>query len=326
MSILGIALWGLGNHSKNRLLPALSSFDKLNIIGVCSRSENTVRECANKWNCEGWTNPSEMLLNPKVDIVYIASPIGLHYSMIKKALIAGKHVWCEKPLTNSFEDSKELVTIARNNNRMLVEAFMYLYHPQFERVQSYVNDRKYGKVYSIVCRFGMPPLEKPGFRDNEKLGGGAFWDIASYPVSAVIALFSEKNIKILLSEILKKDNSIVDNAGRVVLRFSDGPLAYLEWGTGVGYKNEIDLWSEKGSFFTDKIFSKPENFKTKYKIRDLKGNESTETGKTSEQFEDMLHFFYNIYNSADLIQQEYEHILDRSRIMDQIFKAAKLSD
>ena len=91
-------------------------------------------------------------------------------------------------------------------------------------------------------------------------------------------------------------------------------------------KNEIDLWTEKGSFYTDKIFSKPENFQTKYKIRDSKGNENVEDGQISEQFEDMFHFFYNVYYSSDLIQQEYKRTLNRARIMDQIIKTAKVSE
>jgi len=324
MKPLGIAIWGLGRHALNRILPSISRVHEISLIGVCSRSEKNVKEAAKKWNCYFWTDPTEMLDCVDVDVVYISTPIGVHFELTACALIAGKHVWCEKPLTCSLEDSKKLVSIAKKNNKMLVENFMYLYHPQFDRVLNYINNN--GKIYSVICRFGMPLLEEPGFRNNKNLGGGAFWDIASYPVSAVVKLFANQNVKILFSEIFRRDNSSVDNAGRAILRFSKGPTAYLEWGVGIGYKNEIDIWSEKGSFFTDKIFSKPSNFQTKYQIRDLKGNENIETGAISEQFEDMLHFFYDVYYSSDLIKKEYQSILDRARIMDQIINDRKLSD
>ena len=65
----------------------------------------------------------------------------------------------------------------------------------------------------------------------------------------------------------------------MLLRFINGPTAYLEWGIGLGYKNEIDLWSNKGSFFTEKIFSKPSNYIPKYKIRNLNGDENQIYGK-----------------------------------------------
>ena len=326
MKVINIAVWGLGRHALVRILPAIKAFKKLSLIAVCSRNEKLVIKTASELNCNGWTSPEIMLNDPKIDVIYISTPIGIHKSQVFRALKAGKHVWCEKPLTCSFEDSQELVSLAKNNNRMLVETFMYLYHPQFERVQNYVNDNGNENIFSIICRFGMPPLEKPSFRNNKNLGGGVFWDIASYPVSAIIALFPNQSIKVLFSEILMQDNSSTDNGGRAILRFSKGPVAYLEWGIGVGYKNEIDLWTEKGSFYTDKIFSKPENFQTKYKIRDSKGNENVEDGQISEQFEDMFHFFYNVYYSSDLIQQEYKRTLNRARIMDQIIKTAKVSE
>ena len=75
MNTLGIAIWGLGNHARNRILPALSSIKELSLIGVCSRTEKKVIACAQQWNCRGWTDPNEMLNNPNVDIVYLATPI-----------------------------------------------------------------------------------------------------------------------------------------------------------------------------------------------------------------------------------------------------------
>ena len=89
------------------------------------------------------------------------------------------------------------------------------------------------------------------------LGGGAFWDIASYPFSAVLSLFEYQEVKILFSEIIKRNESLVDTDGLALLRFSNGTLVYLEWGMNLSYRNEIDVWSENGSLFMDKVFSKP---------------------------------------------------------------------
>ena len=326
MKVINIALWGLGRHALVRILPAIKKFNKLSLIGVCSRNEELVIKTASDLNCHGWISSDDMLSDIKVDLIYIATPIGVHAKQVSEALKAGKHVWCEKPLTCNFEDSKRLVAIAKKYNRMLVETYMYLYHPQFGKVQNYIDDNSNGMIYSLICRFGMPKLNNPGFRNNKNLGGGAFWDIASYPVSAVAALFPNQKVKVLFSEILKKDDSSIDSGGRAILRFSKGVVAYLEWGMEVGYKNEIDLWSEKGSFFTDKIFSKPENYETKYRMRDLNGNEVTENGEISDQFTDMFQYFFNVYYSSKLIHQEYKYILDRAEVLDQITKIAKLPE
>ena len=317
MSELNVAIWGLGNHVKNRILPALSTMDEVKLVGLCSRKSKVVDECAKKWNCIGWKDPVQMLNSSKVDVVYISTPISVHFSLAKQAIKAGKHVWCEKPLTCSLADTQELVSLAKENGKVLTESFMYLYHPMFYRIKKFVNDSK--KIHSIVCRFGIPTLDNPGFRNNSKLCGGAFWDVASYTSSAVLSLFPNQQVEVLFSEVLTKETSTVDSEGRAVLRFSQGTTTYLEWGIGLAYKNEIDLWAEDGSFFTDKIFSKPKEHIPKYKIRDLNGNECLEYGEQAEQFIEMFYSFIRIMGSEQKITAERKLILQRAELMNDIF-------
>jgi len=324
MKALGIAIWGLGKHSCERILPALDKVDNLNIIGVCSRSEEVVTECSKKWHCNGWIDPQKMLTNSKVDIVYIASPIGVHFDMAKKSLEAGKHVWCEKPITCNIKDTNTLINLAKDNNKMLAESFMFLHHPQFKKLQDFISDKKNGEVHSIVCRFGMQRLEKPGFRNDPKLCGGAFWDIGSYTVAAILELYPNEKFQVLYSEINKGVDSEVDTQGRALVRFTKGATTYLEWGIGLGYKNEIELWSENSSFFTDKIFSKPVDYSVYYKVRDKNGNESLSYGRKSEQFIDMFNIFHDIYSSPLKVSKEAKKIIRRAELMNQIISFANL--
>jgi len=322
MKKISISLWGLGNHAINRILPALESIEELSIMGVCSRNKEKVFETAKKYNCMGWTNPKEMLNDANIDIIYIAAPIGVHFNLVEQALKAGKNVWCEKPLTCNYNNTKALILLAERNKLMLAEAFMYLYHPQFKKIKNLVQDKdnNFGKVKSVICRFGIPNLENPGFRNDPDLCGGAFWDVASYTVSAVLELFPLQNAKLLFAEVNKQLESPVDTDGRAIIRFSNDVTAYLEWSVGVGYKNEIDLWSDNGSFYTDKIFSKPENYQPIYRIRDQKGNEFLEEGQKSEQIEVMLREFSKILNSTDRIKREHIRILELAKVMDQIVR------
>ena len=137
-------------------------------------------------------------------------------------------------------------------------------------------------------------------------------------------MYQDQHVKVLFSEVCQKEGDLVDTEGRAVLRFSNGATAYLEWAIGVGYKNEIELWSEKGSFYTDKIFSKPENYKPIYLTRDINGNESVGYGDISEQFKEMFNNFYNMFDSPKQIATEYESILARAQVMDEIVRVADL--
>ena len=311
-----MAVWGLGNHAINRILPALASIDGVKLVGVCSRNRKVVEECAKQWKCHGWISPSEMLNCDNVDVVYIATPIGVHFSLSEQALKAGKHVWCEKPLTCDYEETKFLVSLAEKFKKGLTESFMYLHHSQFLRVKQFIYESK--QVHSVICRFGIPALENPGFRIEPKLCGGALWDVASYTVSAVLALFPSQQVEILYSEVRQKEDSPVDTEGRVLLRFSKGTTAYLEWGVGVAYKNELDVWADNGSLFTDKIFSKPKDYKPKYYMRDLNGNVSVEHGEESEQFVQMFHNFVQLIGDEQKKAAERKVILDRAKLMNDI--------
>jgi predicted dehydrogenase len=316
MSLLNVAVWGLGNHAQNRILPALSAMDEIKLNGVCSRNSKVVEACAEQWSCYGWNDPEQMLNSTEVDVVYIATPIGVHFSLAKQAIEAGKNVWCEKPLTCSYIDTQALVSLAEKKDKVLTESFMYLYHPQFQRVKKFVDDSK--GVHSVICRFGIPTLDKPGFRNSSELCGGALWDVATYTVSALLPLFPDQQVKVIFSEVLTKKGMQVDSEGRAVLRFSQGATAYLEWGVGVAYKNEIDLWAKDSSFFTDKIFSKPKEYQPQYKIRDLNGNERVENGEQSEQFMDMFSNFLKIMNNKEKAAIERKSILQRAKLMNDI--------
>ena len=83
---------------------------------------------------------------------------------------------------------------------------MYLHHSQFREVKNIVKKKKLGKLHSIICRFGLPTLKNPGFRNNPMLCGGALWDLACYPVSAVLELLPDQQFQVLYSEVQKNKN------------------------------------------------------------------------------------------------------------------------
>ena len=316
MSLLNVAVWGLGKHAKNRILPALAAIDEIKLFGVCSRNDDSVAESAEQWNCYGWLSPEEMLTHPELDVVYVSTPVGLHFSMAEQALKVGKAVWCEKPLTCDYRETQALVALAEDNGKVLTESFMYLHHPQFKRVKQFVDESL--AVNSIICRFGIPDLANPGFRNNPELCGGALWDVASYTTSALLALFPDQQVEVLFAAMEQNEGASVDSNGRAVLRFSCGVTAYLEWAVGVAYKNEIDLWSAEGSLFTDKIFSKPAGYQPSYSLRDLNGNLFTEDGEVCEQFTEMFHHFVEMMDDEEKIALEREAILRRAKLLNDI--------
>lgn len=315
-----IAVWGLGRHAITNILPVLSDMEELSLYGVCSRTKPVVDDCAKQFDCLGWIDPVMMLANQSIDIVYLATPIGLHASQGRQVLEAGKHLWCEKPLTCDLADTEMLIQLSRKKRLTLAEGFMYLDHPQFARVARFVQDKEMGTVKTVNCRFGIPTLENPGFRNDPTLGGGAFWDVGSYTVSAALALFPEQEVQVLYADKRNHKKDVIDSEGRVILRFFDGTIALLDWCIGCSYRNELDIWSEQGSLFTEKIFSKPAGYAPILKLRSLNGVEHTESVDTGNHFVNMFRRFCRMLVDRKVAHQEQQRILRLANLLDDVLR------
>lgn len=314
---LNVAVWGLGSHAIRNILPALSNMTELNLYGVCSRSVLIVDNEANKWNCKGWVDYNEMLNDSNVDVIYISTPIGLHYEHAYAVLKSGKHCWCEKPFTCRLSETDVLIQFSRETNLILAEGFMYMYHPQFSRVKKFVQQSERGKVKVINCRFGVPKLDKKTFRDDKLLGGGAFWDVGCYPISAVLELFPNETPKLLFARQEVNDKGL-DTFGTAILKFNAGVSAILDWAVGCSYRNEIDIWSERGSLFTDKIFSKREDYEPSFILVDNNGKRETEHSKSTNHFIEMFKCFYNCIMDDEKAEKERKKIMLRAETLELI--------
>jgi NDP-hexose-3-ketoreductase len=326
MRPLRLAVWGLGRHAVKNILPAVSATDGLELHGVCSRNENTVSSCAERWNCKTWTDPTPMLLDPDLDIIFVATPIGLHFEHGTQVIDANKHFWCEKPLTCRLQDTLELLELSRRKGVSVCEGHMYLYHPQFRRLFEYVHDGSLGPIVSISCRFGIPRLEQNTFRNDPALGGGALFDVGCYPVSAIQALFPEERMDVSYSAVVTRDGSAVDTDGHAIIALSNGATAHLEWRINCAYRNEIDIWGENNSVFTDKVFSKPANYIPAFRLRNTQGIETIENGVAGDHFSLMLKDFLGSVSDAGRSEKERGRIARRAEVLDQISRRANTSE
>ena len=326
MKNLRIAVWGLGRHATNRLLPAIAAARGLELAGVCSRNHAAVAECARRWCCDGWSETAAMLRAPSVDIVYVATPSGLHAEHGRQVLGAGKHLLCEKPFTCHREHTLDLLSMAEQAGLAVGEGHMYLHHPQFAQLVKYLESGRLGPVRSIACRFGIPTLDFSSFRYEPALGGGALLDIGCYPISALRALFPGAQYRVSHSRVTTRPESNVDTDGYAVVELSTGAVAHLEWRTHCAYQNQIEIWGDRGALLTERIFSKPADYVPSFHLRDVCGVEIVEHGEPGDHFVAMLESF------AAMIYDNRQSRAERSRIagcaetLEQIWRAAPRAD
>lgn len=312
---LRAAVWGLGPHAVRNVLPAFAQARGVELAGVYSRTSSTVAEACARYGCGRWESAAELLADPSIDVVYLSTPIALHAAQGRAILRAGKHFWCEKPLATRADEAEELAELSRDRGVTVAEGFMYLYHAHFTRLREAVA--RLGRVDSVVCRFGIPPLERASFRNDPALGGGAFLDVGCYPVSAAAALFAGEVAEVVTAEIDTAPGSAVDTAGRTLLRFGSA-TAWLEWRTDGSYRSEIDVWGEMGSVWAEKIFSKPPDVAPRLRLLDRTGRESVEEVPAENHFVTMLEAFRGLADDSAAAERERGLAIARARLMDRI--------
>lgn len=299
-----VSVWGLGPHAVRNILPALTQTAGLTLAGVCSRSADTVRATAGEYGCAAWTDPVAMLADQDVDVVYVATPIGLHYQQGESVLRAGKHLWCEKPLAETYDQVRMLVETSRKSDLTLAEGFMYLYHPHWAKLRELVASPTLGRITDISCTFGIPKLDHPGFRDSADLGGGAFLDVGCYPLSLASELFSAQDGEVAFAQIVTARGAEVDCAGWAVLLYGPDTVVRLNWRVGASYRNEADFWGTEGSLFADRVFSKARDYVPVLRVRDRTGAGFDNTGEASDHFVRMFAAFRALMDDSDSAEAE----------------------
>jgi predicted dehydrogenase len=178
--------WGLLSTARiNRMvIPAIRASARSELTTVASRTLDRAEAYAGEWKIpRALASYEAMLADPAIDVVYIALPNSLHVEWTVRALDAGKHVLCEKPLALTVADVDRVQAAATRASRVAAEAFMYRHHPLTAAAAAIVNGGRLGRVHEYKGAFSFPLTREGDVRLDPALGGGSLWDVGCYPVS-----------------------------------------------------------------------------------------------------------------------------------------------
>ncbi len=255
---LGVAVWGVGAHAIKTVLPAIFASPDLRLVGIHSRNRQTLAEQSALYGCHAWHNRDDLLTTNSVDVVFLATPTSLHFVHGRAVLAAGKHLWCEKPLTSHLQDAVALAKIARTNNLALAVVCGPKYHPHFDAVRAQFGPAGIGQPKHIEAVFQFPHIDRKNFRYDPDLGGGALLDLGFYLLTIANALSPGKLIG-LDCKLATENGFRVDTRGSAQLRFDCGTTADLSWGYGAAYTNYLSVQGDRGHLCAGPFFSKPKN-------------------------------------------------------------------
>lgn len=227
--------WGvLGNATIARkcVIPAIQNSRNGRVHALATRSPDDARDVVAENNiAHVYDRYDAVLADPHIDAVYIPLPNDMHCPWTVRALSAGKHVLCEKPLACNVGEAREMAARATESGRLLMEAFMYRFHPRSRRIKEIVDSGDIGKACLIRTAFCFHMdeniLQSGGnARLKKDKGGGALMDVGCYGVSVARWLMGSEPVTVQAQAVYHPDGVDLHFAG--TLRFAGGRLAVIE--------------------------------------------------------------------------------------------------
>jgi len=263
---LKFGIIGCSRIARKSVIPAIlkSEFAELEMIG--SRTIDKSKEFSTEFNCKKNGTYDDVISDDSINAVYISTPIGTHAELAIQAASAGKHVYCEKSSTDSFTSAKEMVACSKNNNVRIMEGFMFRFHPQHQKVQELINDKKIGNIDSFNGSFGFPSFPEGDIRYNKELGGGFLNDSGCYPISASRMIFDEEPLSVFYHNY-NDPKMGVDVKGTSILMYKNNKTANVTYANGNYYQAKYEVWGSDGIISLDRAYSVPSNFITKINLQ-----------------------------------------------------------
>lgn len=189
---------GCGEVTEKKSGPAFNEINGSQIVAVMSRSEKKARSYAERHNIPKWyTDPQELLDDPDVNAVYIATPPSSHATFAIMAMNAGKPVYVEKPLAADYDDCARINHVSEQTGVPCFVAYYRRYLPYFTRVKEMIDNGVIGKVINVQIRFSCPPRDLdnsaadklPWRLQPDIAGGGYFYDLAPHQLDILQEMF-----------------------------------------------------------------------------------------------------------------------------------------
>ena len=252
--------WGVLSTAKigrNWVIPATQASETGVVTAIASRDLAAAKSVAAQFGIEkAYGSYDELLADPDVDAIYNPLPNHLHLSWSIKAIEAGNHVLCEKPIGLSAAEGEQLVEAADARPELKVmEAFMYRFHPQWQMARQMVRDGLIGELRTIHTNFSYFNNDPQNIRNQLDIGGGALMDIGCYAISLSRFIFDAEPARVM-GEIHRDLETGVDCLTSAILEFESGTSTFT-CGTQHTWYQRVKIFGTTGCIEVEIPFNAP---------------------------------------------------------------------
>jgi predicted dehydrogenase len=234
--------WGIISTAKigtGKVIPGIQRAPSAEVVAIASRDLARAQEAAKELGIpKAYGSYEEMLADPDIDAVYNPLPNHLHVPLTLQAVAAGKHVLCEKPIALNAEEAAQLLALPQD--RLVMEAFMVRFHPQWLRAREAARSGELGEVRAIQCFFSYFNNDPANIRNQLDIGGGGIMDIGCYPIVAGRFIFAAEPQRVV-ALVDRDPDTGVDRLASAILDFGGGRRAEFTCSTQLTPLQRVDI-------------------------------------------------------------------------------------
>jgi len=291
------------------------------IAAMSSRDIGKAKEAAQSLGIpKAYGSYEELLADPDIDAVYNPLPNHLHVDWSIKALEAGKHVLCEKPLGLDMQDAKRLLdAAAAYPNLKVMEAFMYRFHPQWVTAHAWVEAGRIGELKTIQSFFSYYNIDPKNIRNMAEIGGGGLMDIGCYCISLSRFLFGKQANRVL--GIVERDPVMkTDRMSSGVLDFGEGTSSFT-CSTQVCPYQRVQIVGTTGRVEIEIPFNAPPDVETRIWLHTSDGTKE-KTFPICNQYELQGNVFSRAILEDTLVPTPLSDAIENMAVIDAVFASA----
>ncbi|HVB25527.1 MAG TPA: Gfo/Idh/MocA family oxidoreductase [Ktedonobacteraceae bacterium] len=317
--------WGVlstANIGTGQVIPAMQQGTYCEIAAIASRSPEKAQATAAQLGIpKAYGSYEELLADPEIDAIYNPLPNHLHVPWSIKALQAGKHVLCEKPIALTSAEGQTLVDVARQYPHLKVmEAFMYRFHPQWQRARQLVLAGNIGELRTIQSFFSYYLDDPNNIRNRDDVGGGGMMDIGCYTVSLARFIFGAEPNHVFGT--VEYDPQLkVDRLASGILDFGRGTSTFTCSTQLVPYQR-VNIFGTTGRVEIEIPFNAPANQPCKIWYQHGDETEEIQVAACNQYTLQGDAFSQAILNNTD-VPTPIEDAVANMKVIEAIFQSAK---